>query len=85
MVLPDVEIFAEGVVDDVDIVIEVRSLFVSDVDTLPIADVGCRNLSSCTGVLVGVVSGESLFSEVLATSTLGEIWPLEMLTDAEVV
>ena len=85
VVLFDAEIFTEVLAEDADTVVEVTPLLVSDVEPLPTVDVGCRSSSSCTGELLGVVSGESLRSEALATSILGEIWPLEMLTDGEVV
>jgi len=82
VVVFDAEIFTEVLAEDADTVVEVTPLLVSDVEPV---DVGCRSSSSCTGALLGVVSGESLRSEALATSALGEIWPLEMLTDGEVV
>lgn len=83
--LSDAEIFAEEPADEVDTVVEMKSLLVSDVDPPPTVDVGCRRSNSCTGALGGVVSGESLRSEALTTSVPGEIWPPEMLTDGEVV
>lgn len=83
--LADAEMYTEILADDVDTVVEVMPLLVSEVDPLPVVDLVCRSSSPYTGALVGVASGENLHSEALATSALGEIRPLEMLMDEDVV